>query len=422
MLWLGVALLAAALCVRLVWQNRTGPAQPITAALGMDDSRAELPLAPPGVPADNAAALKAARERLDRAAADTTLQGKERLAAAALGMGDLWRAEAAACSALKIAPKDRSARLTLAASLRQQDRFDPASMIYRQLIAEDRHDSDAYLGMADTMFAANRRPDAFAWLARAASDGAQTALSLTTIAHRYQDWKDYPKAEETAGRALKAAPDDIDARLELASIQVESGRLDDARHSLDAILTQDPKNGLAYRLLGVVLMNATYSRQDLNGARRVLERAVELNPRDPNIYSAAAVVYREQRLYRLAAQAYDALLQLDPTSLEGRYGLGQVYGLLSKPELSRRQLALYEQLDERQRRVTRLSEDALHNPRQAGKHAALARYLESSGDYARALPQYQTAAGLDPNDRGIQRDLTRFYARLGWGKPVHESQ
>ena len=134
--------------------------------------------------------------------------------------------------------------------------------------------------MADTMFAANRRPEAFQWLARGVNEGAQTALSLSTIAHRYQDWKDYPKAEDAANRALKVEPDNIDAMVQLASIQVESGELDAGCHTLNAILTKDPNNGLAHRLLGVALMNGAYAHQDLSRARQLLERAVELNPRD----------------------------------------------------------------------------------------------------------------------------------------------
>ena len=252
--------------------------------------------------------------------------------------------------------------------------------------------------------------------------GAQTALSLTTIAHRYQDWKDYPKAEATAAKAIRIAPEDVNARLQLASIQVESGELGGAKQTLEAVLEKDPKNGLAYRLLGVTLMNAANAHQDVNRARALLEKAVELTPKDADIYRSAAVIYRQQRLYRLAAQAYDALLTLDPTSLDGRYGLGQVYALLGKAELSQQQLALYKLLDERQRRVTRLSEDVTHQPASAGTHLALARYLEASGDAARALPQYQIAAGLAPQDKTVQAAWRAFYTRLGWTPPEHKTQ
>ena len=47
----------------------------------------------------------------------------------------------------------------------------------------------------------------------------------------------------------------------------------------------------------------------------------------------------------------------------------------------------------------------------------MARYLEGSGDYAGALPEYQTAAVLDPNDAALRKDIDRFYARLGWKRP-----
>ena len=169
-------------------------------------------------------------------------------------------------------------------------------------------------------------------------------------------------------------------------------------------------------------MNTISIHYDMNRARTLLERAVELDGKDVAIYRAAAVIYRQQRLYRLAAQAYDALLHLDPTSLDGRYGLGQVYALLGKTELSRQQLALYKQLDERQRRITRLSEEMLHYPESAESHLALARFLQSSGDYARALPEFQIAAGLAPHNSLVQTELRRFYTSLGWKLPEHKIQ
>lgn len=374
------------------------------------------------MPSVDKTALITARENLDKIAGDGTARGLERQAAGAIAVGDLWRAEKVARSALNLGPNDRLAVLTLAASLRQQCRFEEASRIYLDLIKHDSLDSDAYLGMADTTFAANKRPEAFRWLERAGNEGAQTALSLSTIAHRFQDWKDYPNAERTAARAVQAAPADIDSQLQLASIQVESTKLEDGYRTLDAILAQDPNNGLAHRLMAVLLLNSANTHQDINRARRLLERAVELTLRDADIYRSAAVVYREQRLYRLTTQAYDALLHLDPTSVDARYGLGKMYMLLGKADMGREQLALYAKLDDRQRHVARLSEDAAHHPLLAEGHAALARYLESSGDYARAQPQYQTAAGLAPGSPAIKRDLLRFYSRLGWSLPERKIQ
>ena len=410
-------LLLLALGVRVFWQQRGANNHPAPPPLAMDDSGAELPLSPPPVPADNAAALRVAHAVLDALPPNASPSIQQQAAETALETGDLWRAESLSQAILRQAPDNRAARLSLAESLRRQARFLEAQDVYLPLLKADAHDSDAYLGLADTEFAANHRPQAFAWLARGVRDGTQTSLALTTFAHRYQDWKDYPKAEATALRAVQAAPSDMTARLQLASAQVESSNLDAGRNTLEDILKQDPNNGLARRLLGVVLMNAAYAHADINRARMLLEQAVEVNPKDRDIYRAAAVIYRQQHLYRLAAQAYNTLLILDPTSLDGRYGLGQVYALLGKTELSKQQLAAYQQLEEQQRRVARLSEDVTHQPESATAHAALARYLVSRGDFARAAPEYQTAAGLAPDNADIETGLTQLYARLGWTRP-----
>jgi tetratricopeptide (TPR) repeat protein len=383
----------------------------------MDDSRAELPLSPAPLPADNASAVNAARMRCDSMASIATSESQHEAAQAALELGDLWRSESISRAQLSGNPRDRTARLCLAACLRSQTRFAEASAIYEQMLAQDGRDSDAYLGMADTSYAANDRPGAFRWIARGITNGAQTSIAITTFAHRYQDWKDFPKAEQAVNRFLATMPNDVNALSQLASIQVEGGELDAAYSTLTRLFQLAPDDELTHRLMAVVLMNATFRHQDLNRARGLLEKAVELDGHDKDIYRCAAIIYREQRLYRLAAQAYDALLRLDPTSLDGRYGLGQVYAQLGKPELSGSQLAVYRRLDKMQRRVTRLSEEVLHHPHSANAQANLAHCFQEDGDYARALPRFQIAARLEPKSSSRQADLQRLYNHLGWPPP-----
>ncbi len=414
-------LLLGVLIVRLLLQKYISSPS-VSPVLAMDDSKAELPVAPPPLPSDNAASLRIAHASLYTLPPTASLQALEGAASTALDIGDLWRAEALALAILQRVPGDRSARLVLGESLRREARFGEAQRLYLNLLQEHHDDSDAYLGLADTAFAAHRRPEAFRWLAKGVDKGAQTALSLSTLAHRYQDWKDFPKAEATARKAIQGGPGVMNAYLQLASIQVESGALDAGYQTLESILRRDPSNGLANRLLGVTLMNATFSHPDINRARSLLEKAVDINPKDQDIYRAAAIIYRQQHLYRLAAQAYDALLMLNPASLDARYGLGQVYALLGKTDLSTQQLALYKQLDARNRRYTRLSEEVTHHPTEAKSYAALARFLASSGDYAGAMTQYQIAAGLAPKEASIQTALKQFYAHFGWGLPEHKSQ
>jgi tetratricopeptide (TPR) repeat protein len=382
----------------------------------MDDSTAEIPLPPP-LPADAAAGLRAIHVKADALSPQASLAEKVKAALSTRATGDLWRAEAILMGALRTAPQGRGARLLLAEILRQETRFEEARAIYRQLLAADRQDVDALIGMADTDWAQSRRPEAFAWLARGVTEGAQTVDGLVTIAHRYQDWKDYPHAEETAVRAIHLYPNDVDAQIQRASIQVESGELEPAGALLEDILKNHPDNGLAHRLLAVVLTNPAYPHQNVNRARMLLEKAVELNARDEAIYRVAAQIYRDQRLYRLAAQAYYALLSLDPTSPDGRYGLSQVYALLGKQDLSRAQRDLYTMLDKRQRCGHDLTEQAYNHSDRPEVHVALARFCESIGDYAGAVTQYQIAAWQAPHDAAPTAALQHLYTRLGWAKP-----
>ncbi len=116
----------------------------------MDDPTAELPLDPPALPADNASQLRALKSQLDMLSSSPTDGGRVQAEQAALAMGDLWKAESIARTVSSQSPNYRMAQLALASSLRQQARYGSAEQIYKQLLAHDNRDSDAYLGLADT--------------------------------------------------------------------------------------------------------------------------------------------------------------------------------------------------------------------------------------------------------------------------------
>jgi tetratricopeptide (TPR) repeat protein len=323
-------------------------------------------------------------------------------------------------AALDQEPHNVPARQMLAEILRQSGSFADAQRLYLEFHAENPHELDPFIGLAETAEAGGRHDEVFVWLARAHREMSPTVENLIELAHHYQDWKEFTTAKSIAAEALRLAPNDENALLQDASILVEHDEMAEAEPLLEDLLTHYPQNGYACRLLAVVLTSPSSPHQDFNRARTLLEKAAELNRSDDAIYRVAAVVYRQQHLYRLAAQCYDALLKLDPKSLDGRFGLGQVYALLGKTDWSREQLAIYTQLQARARPIPMLDMAIHHHPADPRFHADKARYLEANGDLTGALAEYETVVLMTPaKKRGSALAAVRqCYDRLGWPPPT----
>jgi predicted Zn-dependent protease len=388
----------------------------------MDDSAAELPLTPPPLPSDNTLKLRAMRAEIDRVTARSTPDERLRAAQLAREMGDVWRAEKLLNEVLRARPGDRTARLLLADTLRQEARFAEARAIYEGLFKENPQDVAIYLHMANLELAQSHRAEAWKWLEQGVRNCAQTADNLTLLARHYQDWNDFVGADAALDRALKIAPDDPNPLLQRASLYFQHGRVVESQRILENLLKKRPDDGVVCRLLAATLINPSNPKQDFNRARELLEKAVGLNVKDPEIYRLAGVVYKHFRLYRLAAQAYDALLTLDPASTDGRYELGQVYALLNKPELSRAQLAMYYRLHHPEREITILYSTMSDHPRDPQAHIAFGVALEGNGDLGGAMREYQIASELPGGRVRARAKLARLYARLGWGKPEDRSR
>ncbi len=382
----------------------------------MDDSAAELPPSPAPPPSPDLARLRALHAATlafkPQADPNATIQAAQ----TAQSLGDMFTAERLLKSAIRQDAQNAQAQQMLAELYRQEARYGEAKRLFLALHTRSPQSLDPYIGLAEVDFARGARAEAFTWLAQAGTGAAQTAENLTTLAHRYQDWDDFENASAMSAKALQIAPGDENAMLQRASILVQHGEMTESRQLLETLIVQHPQNGYAHRLLAVVLTNPNLPKQDYVRARSLLEKAVELTVTDAAIYRVAAIVYRQQHLYRLAAQSYDALLKLDPNSLEARYGLGQVYALLGKADWSREQFAIYTKLQEQQHRISLLNVALGVKPTDPARHTALARALEAQGDLSGALAQYQTAVLLSPpaGRNEARKAVAQCHARLGW--------
>ena len=415
-----VALLVViALGIRLVTDRSQPRAAP--AAVTADDSHVPIPEPPAAPPANNLPQMHEVDLQINLRQSADSIPMRVQAAEMATGIGDLWRAEALLRSALAHDSKDRQARALLADVLNKEERLQEARALYLQLNSEDPRDLTPYLNLQSVAAKEKKLAEAWKWLAAGAEKCAQTPENMIALAHRYYSLNDIAAARKTLARGTALAPTDISMQLQNAILRFQQSEFEESRAILESLLQAHPDNEPAMRLLAGILVNPGYKRQDAARANQLLERAVALDPKDANVYSHAAAVYRQMRLYRMAAEAYVAYLTLEPRNASARYELGQVYDQLQRKDLAQEQFKLSRQIRGREERITPLSSVVSQHPLLASAHAALATELEQNGDYASALRELQIAAGLAPKDSRIAAKQKQLYKTLGWPLPVRTS-
>lgn len=103
---------------------------------------------------------------------------------------------------------------------------------------------------------------------------------------------------------------------------------------MDEAIDRESAYGLLQR--GEELMRARHHAQ----AAILLERADRLEPGRGSIVEALARARYNAGQHELARGSFEALLQIDPTSAYGHYGLGQALKLLGRPDEARTHLRL----------------------------------------------------------------------------------
>ena len=116
--------------------------------------------------------------------------------------------------------------------------------------------------------------------------------------YRYRVLRDYPAALQDFQAAQQRLPNDAEVLAAMAALERRLGRWDDAVSHAQASLSLDPRNmmtllGNAYELFG-------YLRR-FDEARKILERASEIEPDSPSVFSTRASI--EQSDGRLDAAA-----------------------------------------------------------------------------------------------------------------------
>jgi tetratricopeptide (TPR) repeat protein len=279
--------------------------------------------------------------------------------------------------------------LTSALELHQAGRLDAAAPMYRQVLAQEQGQADAW--------------------------------HLLGVLHHQQ--ADHARAVELIGRAVALRPNVPAFHANLAEAYRALGQCDRAAGCCRAALRLWPDYPEALCNLGLALQGLGRHGE----AARNFRRALELRPDFAAAHSNLGVCLRELRRADEALVHFRRAVELDPLSAPAQTNLGQLLLDLGRAEealpycqeavrLQPDRAALHHNLGNALRALGRLVEaraaylEALRlEPDLALAHAHLGQTLQRQGQSADALPWLKQAAELEPTNAGYWESLAELH-------------
>ena len=166
-----------------------------------------------------------------------------------------------------------------------------------------------------------------------------------------------------AGR--KTHPNDKELMLDEVAFLLEAGRSEEAEVSTKAAVEKDPNNAVLYSVLG--------SLYD-----------AKANPKDGKALPEAEMM----KWYDLAEQSYKSSIEKDPKFFDSYFNIGVLY--------NNRAAYIYD-------KIADIKDDAKYNEEKKGADSI----------YLKAVPYFEKAHELRPDDKPTMQQLKKLYAKTG---------
>ncbi len=147
------------------------------------------------------------------------------------------------------------------------------------------------------------------------------AAQLVAEAQNYFSARQYDKAEDDYQKILQRDENNGLVLANLAMIEMEQGKLDDAEKHIKAAVAQSPDDAYNLSILGYL----KFRQEKYNDAFDALSRAAKLDPQNPEIENYLGVTLSHQGLRKQAETALRKAIQLDPHYGPAHNNLAVVY-------------------------------------------------------------------------------------------------
>ncbi len=224
---------------------------------------------------------------------------------------------------------------------------------------------------------------------------------------------------------LAADPGNLQARELLATCLLNTGQVEAAIRSFEALRKDDPQNGGLLYLLGVAYLK----QKEIGKARQVLEEVIaKADP--PKASFVLGKAYYETARFEEAAELYRKTLELDPNYPGAHLELGKVYVSQRNPEAVKELAAALRQdpnnseahyfLGGLLMQANRIEEAIPHlerarqlNPGFWGTYFYLGKAKFQMNQARQAVPLLEKAAELNPGETSIYYQLGRALSECG---------
>lgn len=266
-------------------------------------------------------------------------------------------------------------------------KLDPASRKLRRQMA------GLFMEEGDHRSAATQ----YEWLVNNTADPAEQATFRAELALIQED---FTEAAAQLRIAIKSNSDDLDTHLRLGFILRKAGREEEALREYEDVLSDNPANETA--LVGAA--GSALGLGDVERAKRLIERALETDPDDPDIWFMRGRLLESADAPSEAAAAFRKVLEYKPNYRSAAINLAILERRLGNPRVA---IQLYESLLKKHPRYT------------------LARYnmavvLAAMGQDEEAAAEYEAVIAQDPENDKARLNLAVIRRGRGELKAAEE--
>lgn len=312
--------------------------------------------------------------------------------------------------------------------------FAEALDLAEQSLAHDADLGEAHLCRGRALLGVHRAEEAESALVRACDLLPKSAQPWLIMAEVYLERADFEGVIASLLEALRRDPLDVDARLRLAYLYAETGRLAEAMDQYKQVLGRSPRNAEANRQMGLMLARSDRPED----ATRYLEQANQIDPSDTQTCLLLGRLYARKRQFALAQEAFESVIHLRGEDADLRAELGALYQAQGREDLALQNLRRAVELDQTNRDARmRMSsiwekhgrldhaakelEEALRfQPHDLALNRRLGELYLQRNDLNRALAVYENVVRLDPKCAEMHNKLGRIYLKKDYTQQAIE--
>ncbi len=221
---------------------------------------------------------------------------------------------------LEVNPENSFVRALLAEAAERLGRMDLALAQYREVLARQRLNVDAWIGAGRILTRMDDMRQAKIAYTHALAINPRNTGALAPLAGLYLIEGDVAMAQEHYRRALKERPDNVGIIFTLAKLAESRGRKDEARDYLERVIALDASHLDA--LLKLAFLESREGRRQR--ALEILGEAEARHPGRAEISVARGQIYFEQGRLDQAEGELKAAISRAPQLPQGYHGLGMI--------------------------------------------------------------------------------------------------